>query len=50
VVHKFYKVESFGGTLYQLLGIDSDQTVYTPNHRPVKLIAEVAPTINEALA
>ena len=27
---KFYKVESFGRTLYHLLGIDPDTTVYTP--------------------
>ena len=46
----FYKVESFGKTLYHLLGIDPEQTVYTLNQRPVKLIVEDAPLIKEALA
>jgi hypothetical protein len=50
VVDKFYKVESFGRTLYQLLGIDPDTTVYTPARRPVKLIVEDAPLVKEALA
>jgi hypothetical protein len=49
VVDKFYKVESFGRTLYHLLGIDPDQTVYTLNKRPVKLIVEDNPIIKEAL-
>src|SRR5260370_33669087 len=47
-VHKFYKVESFGGTLYQLLGMRSAQQVYTPNHRASKPIARAAPTMTEA--
>jgi hypothetical protein len=50
VTDKFYKVESFGRTLYHLLGIDPDQTVYTLGNRPVKLIVEEAPLIKEALA
>ncbi|GIW81605.1 MAG: hypothetical protein KatS3mg105_3412 [Gemmatales bacterium] len=50
VVDKFYKIESFGRTLYHLLGIDADQIVYTTNNRPVKLIAGEAPMIKEALA
>jgi len=49
VVDKFYKVESFGRTLYQLLGIDAHQRVETLNKRPVHLIAEEAPIIKEAL-
>ena len=47
---KFYKVESFGRTLYHLLGIDGDAVVHTPANRPVKLIVEDAPLIKEALA
>ena len=50
VTDKFYKVESFGRTLYQLLGIDPDTVVTTKSDRPVKLIAEDAPIIKEALA
>ncbi|MGE3808592.1 MAG: DUF1501 domain-containing protein, partial [Gemmataceae bacterium] len=50
VVDKFYKVESFGRTLYHLLGIDPDTIVHTTSNRPVKLIAEDAPIIKEALA
>jgi hypothetical protein len=50
VVDKFYKVESFGRTLYHLLGIDPDTIVHTPTKRPVKLIVEEAPLIKEALA
>ena len=50
VTDKFYKVESFGRTLYHLLGIDPDTVVHTPANRPVKLIAEDAPLIKEALA
>jgi hypothetical protein len=50
VVDRFYKVESFGRTLYHLLGIDPDTTVYTPANRPIKLIAEEAPLIKEAIA
>ncbi|MBY0230110.1 MAG: DUF1501 domain-containing protein, partial [Gemmataceae bacterium] len=50
VTRDFYKVESFGRTLYHLLGIDPDTVVRTPADRPVKLIAEDAPIIKEALA
>jgi hypothetical protein len=50
VTDKFYKVESFGRTLYHLLGIDPDTVVRTPASRPVKLIAEDAPIIREAIA
>ncbi len=50
VTDKFYKVESFGRTLYHLLGIDPDTQVKTLNDRPVKLIVEDAPIIKEALA
>jgi hypothetical protein len=50
VTDKFYKVESFGRTLYHLLGIDPDTVVRTPANRPVKLIAEEAPIIKEAIA
>ncbi len=50
VVDKFYKVESFGRTLYHLLGIDPDTIVHTPANRPVKLIAEDAPIIKEAIS
>jgi len=49
VVDKFYKVESFGRTLYHLLGIDPDTVIPTPANRPVKLIAEEAPIIKEAI-
>jgi hypothetical protein len=50
VTDAFYKVESFGRTLYQLLGIDADTTLNTLNNRPIRLIAEEAPIIREALA
>lgn len=50
VTDKFYKVESFGRTLYHLLGIDADTVVHTLNNRPVKLVAEDAPIIKEAIA
>src|SRR6185295_15116384 len=50
VVDKFYKIESFGRTLYHLLGIDPDTIVNTPANRPVKLIAEDAPLLREAIA
>jgi len=50
VTDKFYKIESFGRTLYHLLGIDPDTLVMTPANRPVKLIAEEAPLIKEAIA
>jgi hypothetical protein len=49
ITDKFYKVESFGRTLYHLLGIDPDTIVRTPANRPVKLIAEDAPIIKEAI-
>ncbi|HEX3148215.1 MAG TPA: DUF1501 domain-containing protein [Gemmataceae bacterium] len=50
VTDKFYKVESFGRTLYHLLGIDPNTVVTTPANRPVKLVVEDAPIIREALA
>ena len=50
VTDAFYKVESFGRTLYHLLGIDPDTIVNTLNNRPIRLIAEEAPLIREALA
>lgn len=49
VTDKFYKIESFGRTLYHLLGIDPDTIVNTRSNRPVKLIAEDAPIIKEAI-
>jgi hypothetical protein len=49
VTDKFYKIESFGRTLYHLLGIDPDTLVNTSTNRPVKLIAEDAPLIQEAI-
>lgn len=49
VTDKFYKVESFGRTLYHLLGIDADARIETHNQRPVGLIAEEAPLIREAI-
>lgn len=49
VTDKFYKVESFGRTLYHLLGIDPDTIVHTLSDRPVKLIAEDAPLVKEAI-
>jgi hypothetical protein len=49
ITDKFYKVESFGRTLYHLLGIDPDTLVTTPANRPVKLIVEDAPIIKEAI-
>ena len=45
----FYKIESFGRTLYHLLGIDPDTVVNTLNNRPMRLIAEDAPIIREAI-
>jgi hypothetical protein len=50
VTDGFYKVESFGRTLYHLLGIDPDTMVTTPSDRPMRLIAEEVPIIREALA
>jgi hypothetical protein len=49
VTDKFYKVESFGRTLYHLLGIDADTIVQAGSGRPIRLIAEDAPLIKEAL-
>ena len=50
VTDKFYKVESFGRTLYHLLGIDPATVMQTPSNRPIKLIAEDAPLVKETLA
>lgn len=50
VTDKYYKVESFGRTIYGLLGIDPDQTLHSTENRPHKLIVEDAPLIREALA
>jgi uncharacterized protein (DUF1501 family) len=50
VTDRYYKVESFGRTLYHLLGIDPDQFLYSTENRPHKLIVEDAPLIKEALA
>lgn len=50
VTDKFYKVESFGRTLYHLLGIDAEDQVRTLNGRPLKLIAEDGPMVAEAVA
>jgi hypothetical protein len=49
VTSSFYKVESFGRTLYHLLGIDPDTIVNSLDGRPMKLIAEEAPIIQEAI-
>jgi len=49
VSDKKYKVESFGRTIYHLLGIDPDQELYTTSNRPIKVILEDAPLIKEAL-
>jgi hypothetical protein len=50
VTDRYYKVESFGRTIYHLLGIDPDQMMYTIENRPLRLIVEDAPLIEEALA
>ena len=50
VTDNFYKVESFGATLYHLMGIDPESRVTTLGNRPISLIAEPAPIIHEALA
>jgi len=50
VTDSFYKVESFGRTLYHLMGIDAEQFLHTTDNRPIKVIAEEAPIIKEALA
>ena len=49
-IDKYYTVESFGRTLYHLLGIDPDQRFNTAGGRPISLIVENAPLIKEALA
>jgi len=49
VTDKFYKIESFARTLYHLLGLDADTILTTPAGRPVKVIAEDAPLIKEAI-
>lgn len=49
VTDDFYKVESFGRTLYHLLGIDADTILHTLSDRPVKLIAEDAPLVRDAM-
>ena len=50
VTDNYYSPISYGRTLYHLLGIDPDTVVTTPASRPVKLVAEDAPLIREALA
>lgn len=50
VTDDFYKIESFGRTLYHLLGIDADAAFPAQSGRPIRLIAEDAPLIKEALA
>jgi hypothetical protein len=50
VTDRYYKVESFGRTVYHLLGIDPDRTMYTLEGRPLRLIVEDAPLIKEAIA
>jgi hypothetical protein len=49
VANKLYKVESFGSTLYHLLGIAPDTVLTAQDMRPMKLIAEEAPLIKEAI-
>lgn len=49
VTDNFYKIESFGRTLYHLLGIDADAAFPAQSGRPVRLIAEEAPLIKEAI-
>ncbi len=50
VVDKLHKVESFGRTLYHLLGIDPDSILHTPANRPLKLIVDdEAPILREAI-
>jgi uncharacterized protein (DUF1501 family) len=50
VTDKEYKVTSLGTTIYHLLGINPDHELYTTDNRPLKIIAEDAPLIREALA
>lgn len=49
VTEKKYKVESFGRTIYTLLGIDPSQELYTTTNRPMKIILEDAPLIRDVL-
>lgn len=50
VTDKYYRVESFGRTIYNLLGIDPDQLLYSTENRPHKLVVEETPLIQEAIA
>jgi hypothetical protein len=50
VTHDWYSPVSFGRTLYHLLGIDADRELYTTDGRPVKIIMEDAPLIEEIIA
>ncbi len=50
VTDNYYKVESFGRTVYHLLGINPDQVLYSTENRPHKLIVDDTPLIKEALA
>lgn len=50
VTDKHYSVASLGRTFYDLLGIDADQELYTPDKRPIKIVGEDAPLIKEAVA
>lgn len=45
-----YKVTSLGRTIYHLLGIDPNHELYTTDNRPIRVIAEDAPLIREAMA
>jgi hypothetical protein len=49
VTDNFYKVESYGTTLYHLLGIDPDTVVNSFNNRPIRLIHQDAPIIRVAI-
>lgn len=49
VTDKPYKVASLGKTMYHLLGINPDYELYTTDNRPLKLITEDVPLIDEAL-
>lgn len=49
VVDRYYRVESFRRTLYHLLGIDPYQSLSTIESRPMRLIAEDAPLMQEAI-
>ena len=49
VSDNFYKVESFGTTLYHLLGINPETILTAQSGRPIKLIAEDSPIIKEAI-